>query len=67
MYAAGQSILEGLNAVLDHRAEVFIPELGRTFRCHPSFRLFGAQNPLEEGGGAQARPFFVPFSFFCLL
>ena len=51
MPAAGQSILEGLNAVLDHRAEVFIPELGRTFQCHPSFRLFGAQNPLEEGGG----------------
>ncbi len=29
---AGQSVLEGLNALLDHRAEVFIPELGQTFR-----------------------------------
>lgn len=44
---AGQGILEGLNAVLDHRAEVFIPELGRTFRCPPTFRLFAAQNPIQ--------------------
>ncbi len=29
---AGQSVLEGLNALLDHRAEVFIPELGQTYR-----------------------------------
>ena len=53
---AGQSVLEGLNAVLDHRAEVYIPELGQTFQCHPAFRLFGAQNPLEEGGGRRGLP-----------
>ncbi|KAK9809153.1 hypothetical protein WJX72_010301 [[Myrmecia] bisecta] len=53
---AGQSILEGLNAILDHRAEVFIPELGRTFRSPPSFRLFAAQNPLQEGGGRKGLP-----------
>lgn len=53
---AGQSILEGLNAVLDHRAEVFIPELGSTFQCHPNFRLFAAQNPLQEGGGRKGLP-----------
>ena len=117
---AGQSVLEGLNAVLDHRAEaraeavtlggqargasmptcsrcllplqqcagqarlvaypqlqltpcplrhqppphthtptptqVFIPELGSTFRCPPSFRIFGAQNPLQEGGGRKGLP-----------
>ncbi|KAJ4717838.1 Midasin [Melia azedarach] len=29
---APQSVLEGLNAILDHRGEVFIPELGLTFR-----------------------------------
>ncbi|GBG67612.1 hypothetical protein CBR_g742 [Chara braunii] len=29
---ASQSILEGLNACLDHRAEVFIPELNQTFK-----------------------------------
>lgn len=26
---ASQSVLEGLNAVLDHRREVFVPELGQ--------------------------------------
>ena len=45
---ANQSVLEGLNAVLDHRAEVFVPELSATFRCAPGFRLFAAQNPLQE-------------------
>ena len=49
-------MLEGLNAVLDHRAEVFIPELGRTFRCPPGFRVFAAQNPLQEGGGRRGLP-----------
>ena len=48
---ANQSVLEGLNAVLDHRAEVFIPELGATFRCAPGFRLFAAQNPVQEVRG----------------
>ena len=28
---ATQSVLEGLNACLDHRGEVYIPELNRTF------------------------------------
>ena len=101
---ASQTVLEGLNAVLDHRAEVravaerapdswpgpcgpprdtlslvrshmhshrcsftpqhhcctalqvFIPELNRTFRCPPTFRVFGAQNPLQEGGGRKGLP-----------
>ncbi|GAB4814206.1 hypothetical protein N2152v2_001252 [Parachlorella kessleri] len=53
---ANQTVLEGLNAVLDHRAEVFIPELGRTFRCPRSFRVFAAQNPLQEGGGRKGLP-----------
>lgn len=53
---ASQSILEGLNSVLDHRAEVFIPELGRTFKCPPTFRLFAAQNPLQQGGGRKGLP-----------
>lgn len=42
--------------MLDHRAEVFIPELGATFRCPPTFRVFGAQNPLQEGGGRKGLP-----------
>ena len=83
---ASQMVLEGLNAVLDHRAEasaasratarvlhddsrvanraacsppalqVFIPELNRTFRCPATFRVFGAQNPLQEGGGRKGLP-----------
>lgn len=42
-----QPVLEGLNACLDHRAELFVPELNTTFKCPPSFRVFGAQNPLQ--------------------
>ena len=37
-------------------SQVFIPELGRTFRCPVSFRVFGAQNPLQEGGGRKGLP-----------
>ncbi|GLI68780.1 hypothetical protein VaNZ11_013272, partial [Volvox africanus] len=53
---AGQSVLEGLNALLDYRSEVFIPELSATFHCAPGFRLFAAQNPLGEGGGRKGLP-----------
>ena len=53
---APQPVLEGLNAVLDHRAEVFVPELGQTFRCPPTFRVFAAQNPVQEGGGRKGLP-----------
>ncbi|KAF9601894.1 hypothetical protein IFM89_023958, partial [Coptis chinensis] len=48
---APQSVLEGLNAILDHRAEVFIPELGQTYKCPTSFRVFACQNPSCQGGG----------------
>jgi midasin (ATPase involved in ribosome maturation) len=53
---ASQSVLEGLNAVLDHRATVYIPELDRTFHCPPSFRIFACQNPVSEGGGRKGLP-----------
>jgi len=53
---APQPVLEGLNAVLDHRAEVFVPELGQTFKCPPTFRVFAAQNPVQEGGGRKGLP-----------
>jgi len=53
---ASQSVLEGLNACLDHRAEVYLPELGQTFACPPSFRIFAAQNPLNQGGGRKGLP-----------
>lgn len=53
---ANQTVLEGLNALLDHRAEVFIPELNAKFKCNEGFRIFGAQNPLQEGGGRKGLP-----------
>jgi len=53
---ASQSVLEGLNSCLDHRANVFIPELGLTFNCPPTFRIFAAQNPLAQGGGRKGLP-----------
>ena len=53
---APQSVLEGLNACLDHRAEVYIPEIDKTFDCPPSFRIFATQNPLQEGGGRKGLP-----------
>ena len=53
---APQAVLEGLNALLDHRAEVFIPELGKAFPCAPGFRILAAQNPLQEGGGRRGLP-----------
>ncbi|XP_052242535.1 midasin-like [Dreissena polymorpha] len=54
---ASQSVLEGLNACLDHRAEVYIPELGKTFHIqHEKTRLFACQNPLNQGGGRKGLP-----------
>lgn len=53
---APQSVLEGLNSILDHRAEVFIPELGCTFKCPLSFRVFACQNPSFQGGGRKGLP-----------
>lgn len=45
MNLAQQSILEGLNAILDHRRTVYIPELNKEFVCHPDFFVFACQNP----------------------
>ena len=53
---APQPVLEGLNAALDHRAEVFVPELGKTFKCPSTFRVFAAQNPAAQGGGRKGLP-----------
>lgn len=56
MNLASQTVLEGLNACLDHRGEVYVPELGQTFSRHPDFRLFAAQNPHHQGGGRKGLP-----------
>jgi midasin (ATPase involved in ribosome maturation) len=53
---ASQSVLEGLNACLDHRGEAYVPELDMTFRSADGFRIFAAQNPVKEGGGRKGLP-----------
>ncbi|KAI5117001.1 hypothetical protein M0805_002669 [Coniferiporia weirii] len=56
MNLASQSVLEGLNAVFDHRGTVYVPELDRTFSRHPNFRVFAAQNPSNQGSGRKGLP-----------
>ena len=54
---ASQSVLEGLNACLDHRGSVYVPELGRAFQLRPGVtRIFACQNPLHEGGARKGLP-----------
>ncbi|KAK0622968.1 hypothetical protein B0T14DRAFT_476182 [Immersiella caudata] len=56
MNLASQTVLEGLNACLDHRGEVYIAELDQVFKRHPEFKLFAAQNPHHQGGGRKGLP-----------
>ena len=56
MNLASQSILEGLNACLDHRGQVYIPELDQEFSRHSQFVLFATQNPHRQGGGRKGLP-----------
>ena len=58
---ATQSVLEGLNAALDHRGEIYIPELNRTFSISNNgsvnkTRVFGCQNPPRDGGERKNLP-----------
>lgn len=56
MNLASQSVLEGLNSCLDHRQQVYVAELDQTFKRHPDFVLFAAQNPHHQGGGRKGLP-----------
>ncbi|EED15512.1 midasin, putative [Talaromyces stipitatus ATCC 10500] len=56
MNLASQSVLEGLNSCLDHRQQVYVAELDQTFKRHPDFALFAAQNPHHQGGGRKGLP-----------
>ena len=56
MNLANQSILEGLNAILDHRQTVYIPDLNSEFPCHPDFQIFASQNPIQHGIGRKSLP-----------
>eukprot|EP00762_Andalucia_godoyi_P001029 ANDGO_02023.mRNA.1 Midasin len=53
---APQTVLEGLNSILDHRKQIFVPELGATITAAPQFRVFAAQNPVSGGGGRKGLP-----------
>ena len=53
---ASQSVLEGLNGILDHRKMIFIPELGKEYQCHPDFRFFAAQSPARQGASRKNLP-----------
>lgn len=54
---ASQSVLEGLNACFDHRAEIYIPELGMRFHVQQEkTKIFGCQNPFTQGGGRKGLP-----------
>lgn len=54
---ASQSVLEGLNACFDHRAEVYIPELAMSFQVqHEKTKIFACQNPFTQGGGRKGLP-----------
>ncbi|XP_070589310.1 midasin [Erythrolamprus reginae] len=54
---ASQSVLEGLNACFDHRAEIYVPELGMSFDVqHKMTKIFGCQNPYMQGGGRKGLP-----------
>ncbi|XP_071517971.1 midasin isoform X1 [Panulirus ornatus] len=54
---ASQSVLEGLNACFDHRGEIFVPELGKTFHVeHQSTKIFACQNPQHQGGARKGLP-----------
>lgn len=68
MNLASQSVLEGLNACLDHRGEVYVSELDQTFRRHPDFVLFAAQNPRNQGGDRKGLPssFVNRFTVVCI-
>ncbi|VDP20601.1 unnamed protein product [Soboliphyme baturini] len=57
MNLASQSVLEGLNACFDHRKEIFIPELGKTFKIdEDASRFFACQNPLSQGASRKGLP-----------
>ena len=57
---ANQSVLEGLNSILDHRGKIYISELNKTIELQQDDSsktvIFGCQNPLNQGGGRKGLP-----------
>jgi midasin len=56
MNMASQTVLEGMNSILDHRGAIYIPELDATVNKHPNFRIFASQNPMQMGSGRKGLP-----------
>ena len=59
MNLANQSILEGLNNILDYKKSLFIPELNIEIKAKDDFQIFATQNPVNQGGGRK----FLPKNF----
>ncbi|KAF1745174.1 hypothetical protein MXB_648 [Myxobolus squamalis] len=54
---ACQTVLEGLNSCLDHRSEVYISELNKTYSINRAeIRIFAAQNPQSHESGRKGLP-----------
>ena len=53
---ASQTVLEGLNSILDHRGSIYLPELDKTIEKSPGFRIFASQNPTSMGSGRKGLP-----------
>lgn len=53
---ANQTVLEGLNSLLDHRRSLFIPELMLSIKSPDTLRIFGTQNPRSQGSGRKGLP-----------
>ena len=61
---ANQTVLEGLNSILDYRGEVYLPDLNLVVKKHPEFRFFGTQNPDDFGKGRKGLPLSFLNRFF---
>ncbi|KAF6004501.1 AAA ATPase midasin [Cyanidiococcus yangmingshanensis] len=63
---ASQSVLEGLNAVLDHRRLLQVPELALSIQAAAQFRFFGTQNPAGTSAGRRPLPHSFLNRFWCI-
>ena len=61
---ASQTVLEGLNSILDHRGSIYLPELDITVEKKEGFKIFASQNPMAMGSGRKGLPhsFLTRFS-----
>ena len=59
MNLANQSVLEGLNGILENQKKIFVGELNQVFYAKEGFQIFATQNPVNQGGGRK----FLPRAF----